>query len=170
MSFLYYFLKEGRLFLYTVISALISFLMIVLLQAHRNIMLYCRLLLLTLLILFLLRLADDYCDYEKDREKKEQPLSKCQILLTVAVTILIFVLLNLYFYQLSGLGSLCILVYLLLQQKAETMKIFFMPLVSGYYFYVNQTSGMLTCVISGYLVISVGLSVLFYWSKRRKSG
>lgn len=170
MSFLRYFLKDGRLFLYTAISALISFIMVVLLQAHRNIMLYCRLLLLTLLILFLLRLADDYSDYEKDRDKKEQPLSKRQILLTVAVTMIIFVLLNLYFYQVSGLGSLCILVYLLLQQKAEMMKVFFMPLVSGYYFYVNQTSSTLTYVISSYLVICVGLAVVFYWIKRRKSG
>lgn len=170
MSFLRYFLKDGRLFLYTAISAIISFLMVVLLQAHRNIMLYCRLVLLTLLILFLLRLADDYSDYEKDRDKKEQQLSKRQILLTVAVTMIIFVLLNLYFYQVSGLVSLCILVYLLLQQKVEIMKMFFMPLVSGYYFYVNQTSGMLTYVISGYLVICVGLAVVFYWIKRRKSG
>ena len=170
MSFLRYFLKDGRLFLYTAISALISFIMVVLLKAHRNIMLYCRLLLLTLLILFLLRLADDYSDYEKDRDKKEQQLSKRQILLTVAVTMIIFVLLNLYFYQVSGLVSLCILVYLLLQQKVEIMKMFFMSLVSGYYFYVDQTSGMLTYVISGYLVICVGLAVVFYWIKRRKSG
>lgn len=170
MSFLRYFLKDGRLFLYTAISALISLLMVVLLQAHRDSMLYCRLVLLTLLILLLSRLADDDSDYEKDRDKKEQPLSKCQIRLTAVVTMIIFVLLNLYFYQVSGLGSLCILVYLLLQQKAEMMKVFFMPLVSGYYFYVNQTSGMLTHVICGYLVVCVGLAVAFHWIKRRKSG
>lgn len=170
MSFLRYFFKDGRLFLYTAISALISLPMVVLLQAHRDIMLYCRLVLMTLLLLFLLRLADDYFDYEKDHDRKEQPLSKHQILLTAAVTMIIFVLLNFYFYQVSGLGSLCILIYLLLQQKAEMMKVFFMPLVSGYYFYVNQTPGMLTHVICGYLVVCVGLAVVFYWIKRRKSG
>lgn len=170
MSFLRYFLKDGRLFLYTAISEVIGLPMVVLLQAHRDIMLYCRLVLLTLLILFLSRLADDDFDYEKDRDKKEQPLSKRQIRLTAAVIGFIFVLLNLYFYRMSGLGSLCILVYLLLQQKAEMMKVFFMPLVSGYYFYVNQTSGMLTYAICGYLVICVGLAVAFYWIKRRKSG
>ena len=170
MNVLRYFLKDDRLFLYAAVSAVLSLVMAVLLQAHWNILLYSRLFLLVLLILLLLRLADDYFDYEKDRERKEQPLHKRQLLLAMLVTMLLFVLLNLCFYRLSGLGSLCILAYLLLQQKAEILKVFFMPLASAYYFYVEQTSGMSVFAVSGYLVLCVGAAVLFSLFKRRRSG
>ena len=169
MSFLRYFFKSGKLFIYAGISAVISLLMAEILQSYRDIALYFRLFLTVLPILLILRIADDVSDYEKDSQTKEQPLRKSQLRLTLAAAMIVFVLLNLCFYQLAGLGSLCVLAYILLQQKAEILKLFFMPLASSYYFYVNQTSGMSLYMIAGYLGVCVGASALFYWFKRRRS-
>lgn len=170
MSFFRYFFQKGRLFIYAGISAVITLIMAVILKAYQDIMLYLRLFPAVLLILLILRIADDISDYEKDKKTKKQPLNKRQLLLALSAAMIVFVLLNLCFYRLAGLWSLCILVYLLLQQKIEILKLFFLPLASSYYFYMNQTPGMPFHVIADYLGVCVGASAMFYMYKRRRSG
>ena len=174
MSYLRYFCKGGKLPFYTALSLAFGFLMALLLQAWRDVLLLCRLASLILLLMLLLRLADDIFDYEKDREKKAQPLTRRQLLGTAIVLMGIFTLLNLWFFGLPGLGGLLVLAYLWVQQKVSFMKPFFMPAASAFYFYVCNDAyslgGTLWWAVGVYLALCLGASLLFYICKERKAG
>lgn len=168
MRVLRYFWFGGKLLFYIAFGALISLFMALILRDLGGFLLFCRLFALSFSLIMLLRISDDYFDYEKDGAKKEQPLKKRELLIILISVAAVYTAVNVCFYSLYGLCGLIILLYLFAQQKAEVLKVFFMPLASACYFYLNRTADMLFLPIGGYLLVCLILSALFYLMKRRR--
>lgn len=117
---------------------------------------------------FLVRLLDDFFDYHKDKKAKtkKQMLSLRQLVWATVILSLVYVTLSVVFYGLWGLFSLLILLYMGVQNKHETLKIFFVSVASIYY--IGAYRGIDSMPIIIYLVIMVILSVGFYIYKRQK--
>lgn len=169
MKVLRYLWQGKKLLFYIAFGAVISLAMWLILWDTGNVLLLLKLFALSLLLIVLLRCADDYSDYEKDAGRKEQPLSKRGILFVAIVVAAVYLLLNVLFYLLLGLCCLIILGCILLQQKVQFLKTLFMPLVSAYYFYLNRTGNLPIWVIGVYLAVCLMLSVAFYIFKRRRT-
>lgn len=168
MKVLLYLWQGKKLLFYIALSVVISLAMSLTLGALRDFLLILKLFALSFLLFILLRTADDYFDFEKDRGRKEQPLSKRGILSIMLVVAALFVGLNVLFYLLYGLCSIIVLGYLLAQQKVGFLKLFFMPIVSAYYFYLNRTGDLPYLAIGIYLAVCLILSVAFYIFKRKR--
>lgn len=169
MKVLRYLWMSGRLLFYIAFSAVISLLMSLILWNSGGVLLFVKLFALALPIILLLRFADDFFDYEKDKEKKEQPLSRRGILIIMLIVGAIFIILNVLFYSLLGLCSIFILAYILVQQKAEFLKIFFMTLASAHYFCFNRTDDMPILPICIFLAVCLILSAAFYFFKMKRA-
>lgn len=169
MKVLRYLWQGGKLLFYITFSVVISLIISLILRGIWDFSLFLKLFALSFLLFVLLRAADDYFDYEKDRRRKKQPLTKRGILYLMLVVAAFFVWLNVLFYSFFGLCSIIVLGYLLAQQKAEFLKLFFMPVVSAFYFYFNRTGNMPFLAIGIYLAVCLILSLAFYFFKRKRS-
>ena len=117
-----------------------------------------------LINLYMLRIIDDYLDYEVD--KKEKLLSK-NILKNVAIILgVIFIILNVIFYKYYGLIAFIILIYILIQNKYEILKIFLLLITSV--IYISMYTNINNASIIIYLFISLILSIIYYVYKRSK--
>lgn len=173
MRVLRYLWQGKKLLVYIVLGAVISAAMSLILWDFGDppifFKTFAKIFALSVLLLILLRCADDHSDYEKDAGEKEQPLSKRGILYVMLVVAAVFVTLNILLYLLLGLCSLLVLGYLLVQQKVQFLKMFFLPTVSAYYFYLNRISDLPYPAIGIYLAVCLILSVGFYIFKRRRA-
>ena len=117
---------------------------------------------------FMIRLLDDCFDYGKDKKvkNKKQLLSFKQLIwLTTALGVVYFII-NIVSYGLWGLFSLLMILYMVIENKHETLKIFFVSVASMYYIGAYRELASAPTII--YLILMVLLSVGFYIYKRQK--
>lgn len=117
---------------------------------------------------FMIRLLDDCFDYGKDKKakNKKQPLSFKQLIwLTTALGVVYFII-NIVSYGLWGLFSLLMILYMVIENKHETLKIFFVSVASMYY--IGAYRELASAPIIIYLILMVLLSAGFYIYKRQK--
>ncbi len=114
--------------------------------------------------LYLLRILDDYYDFDTD--KKEKILSKKQLMIIFIILSLIFVLLNVIFYKYIGIISLLFIIYIILENKFEFLKVFLLCIESIFYIAVYNSLNNVYAII--YLTICIMASIIFYIYKRRK--
>lgn len=114
--------------------------------------------------LYILRLLDDYCDFGTDT--KEKILSKKSIKYLMIVLSIVFLLLNIVFYNVSGLVSLAILLYMILENKFEIMKVLLLFFESLYFICMYNSLNTVGAII--YLGCCIIFSTCFYIFKRRK--
>lgn len=117
------------------------------------------------LLAYLLRLLDDYADYDTD--VREKPLKKPVIRLLTAVLSAVFLAVNLVFFGAKGLVCLLLLVYALLQNRFEVMKLFFLTVTSALYLALYEKPLSLWSVV--YLCATLLLAVGFYLFKRHRT-
>lgn len=86
---------------------------------------------IALCTIYLVRAADDYQDYDTDQ--KEKPLSRQQLRNLIIGLAVVFLLMHLVFFRLPGLASLLLLGYLAWMNRAEPLKLLFLPLLTLYY-------------------------------------
>lgn len=148
---------------YIIVSAAIAIIFV--LASDVKMAAFGRMLPSVLCLILTIRAADDIFDYEKDAQRKTQPLSKNQLIIFGCVCAAAFVLLNTAFYGAIGLLSLAAIGYIIIQEKFEILKIAYMALMFIFYFYANCISIGKTqlIVISGCLIISA----IYYFIKRK---
>lgn len=117
-----------------------------------------------LINLYILRILDDYFDYETD--KKEKLLSKNKLKNIAIIISLLFIILNIIFYKYYGLISIFLLGYMLIQNKYEILKIFLILITS--IFYINMYISLNNYKVIIYLLIEIILSISYYIYKRSK--
>lgn len=169
MKIFEYFIKDYKLIIYSILSLIISLIMSFLLNIFNNAILIFTLFLMILFLLFIIRITDDIFDYDKDIENKKLILTKKQLINLDITFIVLFILINLYQYHLLGLISVILILYIILQQKFELLKIIFMFLSSTYYLYVNSNSDIFkNYFVWIYLILCLLLPILYYFYKRSK--
>lgn len=126
------------------------------------------LILIVVINAFMVRLLDDCFDYVKDKKakNKKQPLSFKQLVWTTVVFGIVYFIINVVFYGLWGLFSLLMILYMVVENKHETLKMFFVSFASTYYIGAYRELTSVPIII--YLVLMVLLSVGFYIYKRQK--
>lgn len=118
---------------------------------------------------FMIRLLDDCFDYAKDKKakNKKQLLSFKQLAWMTAVLSIVYFIINVVFYGSWGLFSLLVILYMVVENKHETLKMFFVSVASMYY--IGGYRELTSIPIIIYLILMVLLSVGFYIYKRQKS-
>ena len=119
---------------------------------------------IVVIMLYLLRILDDYFDYEID--KKEKLLNKKALKIFAMILSVVFIVLNVLFYGYYGLISIAILIYMLIQNKIEILKIFSLLFNSIYYICIYNKIGSMPAII--YLVCTLIISSIYYIYKRSK--
>lgn len=117
-----------------------------------------------LINLYILRILDDYFDYETD--KKEKLLSKNKLKNIAIIISVLFIILNIIFYKYYGFISIFLLGYMLIQNKYEILKIFLLLITS--IFYINMYISLNNHEVIIYLLIEIILSISYYMYKRSK--
>ena len=112
-----------------------------------------------LILIFLIRFVDDYFDYEIDKGKRA---SKKNLIFLICLFSLIYIILNVVLYKNIGLLSIIIIVYLLLMNKIDILKVLTLPLITAYYYLIM---GNLNYYV---LIITLVISIVFYMVKRWK--
>ena len=112
MKIINYFLKDFKFIIYLFGALILSLLFGV--MTNTGCIGFYRLLLPVFCILFILRLNDDINDYEKDKERKKQYLSKKQLVLTEIFLCCIFLFTNIFLFKLKGIYAVFIVIYILL--------------------------------------------------------
>ena len=118
--------------------------------------------------IFMVRLLDDCFDYAKDKKakSKKQLLSFKQLIWTIVVLGAVYFMINVAFYGLWGAFSLLIILYMVVENKHETLKMFFVSVASMYYIGAYRELTSVPIII--FLILMVLLSVGFYIYKRQK--
>ena len=116
---------------------------------------------------FLIRLLDDCFDYIKDKKRPgKQILKKKELYIATVILALVFLALNTIFFSWWGLFSLLLLIYMVVENKHETLKIFFVSVASMYYIGAYRLLNSVPIIV--YLLLMVILSAGFYFYKRSK--
>ena len=122
---------------------------------------------IVVLNVFIIRLLDDCFDYNKDKKiKKKQPLSFRQLVWMTIICCTIYFIMNIIFYGWWGLFALLMILYMVVENKHEALKIFFVSAASMYY--VGPYCEMVNVATVIYLILMVLLSAGFYVYKRQK--
>ena len=120
-----------------------------------------------ILNMFIVRLLDDCFDYAEDKKiKKKQLLNYKQLIWATVICCIIYLVLNMVFFGLWGLFALLMILYMVVENKHESLKLFFVSLASMYY--IGAYRELTSTVIMVYLILMVVLSVGFYMYKRQK--
>ena len=117
---------------------------------------------------FLIRLLDDYFDYNNDQKtkKKSELLTKNQLVWSIIILSIFYLILNIVFFKLWGLFAILLIAYMFIEDKCELMKVFFVPLASIYY--IGLFHELITAPVIIYLIISTICSIGFYIFKSQK--
>lgn len=120
-----------------------------------------------ILNVFIVRLLDDCFDYAEDKKiKKKQLLNYKQLIWATVICCIIYLVLNMVFFGLWGLFALLMILYMVVENKHESLKLFFVSVASMYY--IGAYRELTSTVIIVYLILMVVLSVGFYMYKRQK--
>ena len=118
---------------------------------------------------FLIRLFDDYFDYNKDQKtkKKSELLTKNQLICSIIILSILFLTLNIVFFKLWGLLATLLIVYMIIENKYELMKLFFVTLASLYY--IGLFHELTTAPVVIFLIATMICSIGFYILKSKKA-
>ena len=120
-----------------------------------------------ILNVFIVRLLDDCFDYAKDKKtKKKQLLNYKQLIWATVICCIIYLVLNMVFFGLWGLFALLMILYMVVENKHESLKLFFVSVASMYY--IGAYRELTSTVIIVYLILMVVLSTGFYIYKGQK--
>ena len=122
------------------------------------------------LLAFLMRIADDFCDYEKDAERgRVCELSKKGLALLYAVLSVIFLALHIFAFGAWGLTALLFVGYILLEERVEILQRAFMLILScSYLLLLCGEINVRSVAVDLWLAISLIAPTLFAIYKRRK--
>ena len=122
------------------------------------------------LLAFLMRIADDLCDYEKDAERgRACELSKKGLALLYAVLSVIFLALHIFAFGAWGLAALLFVGYILLEERVEILQRAFMLILScSYLLLLCGEINIRSVAVDIWLAISLIAPTLFAIYKRRK--
>ena len=117
---------------------------------------------------FLIRLLDDYFDFNNDQKtkKKSELPTKKQLIWSTTILGIFYLILNIIFYKLWGLLAILLIIYMLIENKYEFLKVFFVPIASIYY--IGLYHELTTVPIILYLIIVTIGSIGFYIYKSHK--
>ena len=122
------------------------------------------------LLALLMRIADDYCDYEKDAERgRVCELSRKGLALLYASLSVIFVAIHILAFGAWGLVALLFVGYILLEEHAEILQRAFMLFLScSYLLLLCGEINFRSVAVDLWLVFSLIAPTLFAIYKRRK--
>lgn len=164
MELLGYFLYKKRLFLYLFLSLLLALPFLCFTEPGRIPQLF----VLILLELFLLRLVDDWTDYETDREAGKMQVKKDRLRTLIFLFTALYLGLNLLFFGLYGFLGIFLLVLIFFKEACR-----FLPPAIGFLsglFYLSMTVPIreIGWEESLFLFILLFVSVIYGIRKRKK--
>ena len=117
---------------------------------------------------FLIRLFDDYFDFNNDQKnkKKSELLTKNQLIWSTIVLSIFYLILNIVFFKLWGLLAILLVTYMIIENKYELMKLFFVTLASLYY--IGLFHELATAPVVIFLIATMICSIGFYILKSKK--
>lgn len=130
MNVIRYFLYRYTVVIYPLAAAIIS---LIISLAVWDFSMFGKVILPFTGLLFALRIQDDIYDYDRDKAKKKQYLTKKQLIFTDAVMWLILIVSNVLSFGVMGLLAILIPAYTFLWEKFPPLKVLFAPLVFLYY-------------------------------------
>ncbi|MCQ2417808.1 MAG: hypothetical protein MJ071_08370 [Oscillospiraceae bacterium] len=165
MNLIRYWSRKGYWAIYLCVSVVIT-LMIGLSSAEKK-ETFLRMLPVCYGLLLMLRTLDDIYDYEKDRSCKVQDLTKRQLQIMLCVLSVLWTLLHVWIWGMSGLISVGIIAYVLFMEKCRFLQPLLLPAAYAIYLHLNGISVSITVwIVSAVLLL---LSVLFFiWKVRKK--
>ena len=166
MNYIRYFFGK-KLAVYAAFSALLS-LVLTLVSGIGSI--YCiKLFFAALIYLWIVRLADDYSDFEKDRQRKKMLLDKKQLLYSGCILGAVYVAADVVFFGIYGAISVVFIAYIPAMEKLEWLKPLLLPAVSAYYLWLAAGVGIFGNVAAvSYLLLCLAAAIVFSIYKRRK--
>ena len=166
MNLLKYLFSHKRTLLYLALALVLSAIFVFLSKAQ----MWLALTGIFFLLALLMRIADDYCDYEKDSERgRVCELSKKGLALLYLVLSLIFLALHILAFGAWGLVALLFIGYILLEERAEILQRVFMLILScSYLLLLCGEINLRSVAIDLWLAISLIAPTLFAIYKRRK--
>ncbi len=164
MEIIKYCWYKGRLLLYVLIACLLSYLICFLADTAYDF----KLAFMIFLQIFLLRLFDDYYDYQKDSLAGKLQLNKALLKRLLVVVSMLYLAINIYSYGLYGMFSLLIVGLINMEQKYAIIQNF-LALISALY-YISQIHAISTFKLAEmlFLLMILIVSVLFVMFKRKK--
>ena len=117
---------------------------------------------------FLIRLFDDYFDFDKDQKskKKSELLTKNQLICSIITLSILFLTLNIILFKLWGLLSILLIAYIIIENKYEFLKVLFIPLASIYC--IGLFHELTTAPVIFFLIATMICSIGFYIFKSQK--
>lgn len=113
-------------------------------------------------LIFFIRFVDDMFDYKKDKGKR---LNKKSLIILSIITSLLFIIINVINYKYYGLISIGIILYILLMNKLDFLKLFALSFILLYYLSISANYSYIWLV---YVICSFMLSLIFWFIKRYK--
>ena len=166
MNLLKYLFLHKRTLLYLALALVLSAIFVFLSKAQ----MWLALTGIFFLLALLMRIADDFCDYEKDAERgRACELSKKGLALLYAVLSVIFLALHIFAFGAWGLAALLFVGYILLEERVEILQRAFMLILScSYLLLLCGEINLRSVAIDLWLAISLIAPTLFAIYKRRK--
>ncbi len=165
MKVLKYFFKKGMLPVYLLLSIALSlFIPFIVGSAFSHWLVLC-----IFSLVMLLRFTDDFFDFEKDRARREQYISKKALLVFMITSSVLFVVFNVLCFGSWGLLSALFVLYSLAEEKIELLQSFLMFLYSLYVILLMSRPNIGINIPSAmYLCAALILPVIFGIYKRSK--
>ena len=161
MDVIRYFLKL-RIFIYLLISLVLG--MVFSAVIGRNV--YRSLTPVLFTYLYLLRIMDDYFDYERDKETKKVKIKKEKLQILLGLAIALYLWLNFITY---GLRSSCaVLIVALAEEKFVFLQIFMAAFSAFCYLSIYKKLSDFGKAEVIFLAIIFAISLIFVFFKRRK--
>ena len=164
MEVIRYFLYKKRLFIYSLASLILALVFVSFTGEIKEL----RLFFIFFTELFFIRFMDDSADYEKDAKTGKMQLSKKALRILIILTVLLFVVLNLLYFDIGGLCSVGIIFLIIIKEASPVIPALIAPVSGIYYIYFAvsvEESGIKEGI---FLAALICFSVWFSLRKRRK--
>ena len=118
--------------------------------------------------LYLLRITDDYFDYERDKETKKVKIKKEKLQILLGLAIALYLWLNFITYGLRSSCVVLIAALVLAEEKFVFLQIFMAAFSAFYYLSIYKKLFDFGKAEVIFLAIIFAISLVFVFSKRRK--
>ena len=118
--------------------------------------------------LYLLRITDDYFDYERDKETKKVKIKKEKLQILLGLAMLLYLWLNFITYGLRSSCAVLIVALALAEEKFVFLQIFMAVLSAFYYLSIYKRISDFGKAEVIFLAIIFAISLVFVFFKRRK--
>lgn len=122
MKIVKYLIYKGRIFLY-LIASLITWLLLNIVFEFQMVNKWIQIIII-LLFFLIIRVIDDYTDYDKDKKNRKQYLSKQELIIFLIFLCLACIILNIIDYGIQGFFIIPVLVFTIIGFKYEYLKLF----------------------------------------------